>query len=174
MKFHKLSGIIINRSIVKDADRFLTIYTKEEGKLSVYAKGVRSLKSKRAPQLDLFSHIKFELIEKNNRWTLTSVELLHNHHQSKTKLSDISRLFQIGELVDLLTPEQDPHIEVYDLLQTALLNLSRFETPLYLFRFKKKLLHLLGYGLSTQNQTELDTYIESLVSRPLRTTHNLG
>ena len=171
MKYQKLSGIIINRHVVKETDRFLTIYTLEEGKISVYARGVRSVKSKRGSQIDLFSHIKFELFEKNDRRTLTSVELLDGHHLSKTSLPNISRLFQIGELVDALTAEHDPHREVYDLLVTALANLSRFETPEYMHRFKKKLLSLLGYG-DYENQ-DIDTFIDSLLTRPLRAKINL-
>jgi len=169
VKYQKFSGIIINRNIVKDADRFLTIYTLEQGKISVYARGVRSVKSKRSSQIDLFSHIKFEIFEKNDHRTLTSVELLDGHHLSKTSLSNISRLFQIGELVDALTVEHDPHKEVYDLLVTALANLSRFETEEYLYRFKKKLLAILGYGDRPLTLTEIDDYIESLLESPLRT-----
>lgn len=166
MKYQKFSGIIINRLIVKDSDRFLTIYTQEEGKISVYARGVRSIKSKRGSQLDLFSHIRFELFEKNDRRTLTSVELLNGHHPSKTSLVNITRLFQIGELVDRLTVEHDPHPEIYDLLSTALANLSRFETPEYLIRFKKKLLYYLGYG--DYENKDIDDFISTLLDRPLR------
>lgn len=168
MQYHKLTGVIINRRSLKDADRFLTIYTEELGKLSVYAKGIRSLKSKRGSQLDLFSHIKFEVYEKGDRRTLTSVELLNGHHDSKGELSNISRLFQIGELVDALTAEGDPHAEIYELLVTALDHLSRFETPEYLRRFKKKLLEHLGYGTRELAGVDLDDYIESLLDRPLR------
>jgi DNA repair protein RecO (recombination protein O) len=168
VKYQKLTGIIINRHVVKETDRFLTIYTLEEGKISVYARGVRSIKSKRGSQIDLFSHIKFELFEKSDRRTLTSVELLNGHHLNKTTLSNISRLFQIGELVDALTPEHDPHTEVYELLVTALDNLARFETEEYLFRFKKKLLELLGYGDRPLTLSEIDDYIGTLVIRPLR------
>ena len=166
MLYQKFTGVIINRHVVKDADRFLTIFTAESGKISVYAKGVRSVKSKRASQLDLFSHIKFEVIEKGDRRTLTHVELLDDHHASKTALGNIGRLFQIGELTDRLTAEDDPHMEVYELLVTALAQLHHFETPEYLYRFKKKLLLLLGYG-DFENQ-DIDSYIDSLLTHPLR------
>ena len=166
MEYHKLTGVIINRHVVKDADRFLTIFTAEAGKISVYARGVRSVKSKRGSQIDLFSHIKFEVIEKGDHRTLTHVELLNGHQASKTALSNIGRLFQIGELVDRLTAEDDPHAEVYELLVTALAHLHSFETPEYLHRFKKKLLLLLGYG-DFENQ-DIDVYIDSLLTRPLR------
>ena len=170
MHYLKYHGIIINRRVVKDSDRFLTIYTLEQGKISVYARGIRSVKSKRGSQLDLFSHIRFDVIEKNDRMTLTSVELLDGHHVSKTTLANISRLFQIGELIDRLTVEHDRHTEVYNLLVLALANLARFETPEYIFRFKKKLLELLGYG-DFDNQ-DIDTFIDSLLTHPLRAKIN--
>ena len=174
MKYLKYHGVIINRHIVKDSDRFLTIYTLEQGKIAVYARGVRSVKSKRGSQIDLFSHIRFEVIEKNDRMTLTSVELLDGHHVSKTTLGNISRLFQIGELIDRLTVEHDPHAEVYDLLVLALANLSRFETPEYLYRFKVRLLHLLGYwDTDVTTVPDIDVYIDSLLTRPLRAKINL-
>ena len=169
MKFQKYTGVIINRRAVSDADRFLTIYTEELGKISVYARGVRSVKSKRGSQIDLFSHIKFEVIEKGEHKTLTHVELLNGHTDSKTELKHISRLFQIGELVDRLTAEEEPGAEIYQLLVTALAHLSHFDTPEYMQRFKKKLLLHLGYGTQDLDVVALDNYIESLLDRPLRT-----
>lgn len=166
MKYLKYHAIIINRRNIRDADRFLTLYTLESGKVDVYARSVRSLKSKRLASLDLFTHIACEIYEKNDRKTLTQVELLHTHRDSKTNLSNISRLFQIGELIDKLTPEGDPHPEVYNLLLTALTHLSRFETPEYMTRFKKRLLTELGFD---PDPADLDAYIESLLSSPLRT-----
>ncbi|GAB4027469.1 MAG: hypothetical protein Fur0011_5630 [Candidatus Microgenomates bacterium] len=170
MKYQKYHAIIINRRNIKDADRFLTLYTLESGKVSVYAKSVRSLKSKRLASLDLFSHISCEVIEQKDRRTLTHVDLIHSHHLSKTSLTNISRLFQIGELVDKLTVEEDPHPAIYNLLLVALAHLHRFDTPEYLKRFKKKLLTELGFD---PNPTNLDSYIEGLLSQPLSTRNSL-
>lgn len=165
MKYFKYHAIVINRRNIKDADRFLTLYTLESGKIDVYAKSVRSLKSKRLASLDLFTHISCEVYEKNERKTLTQVELLHTHQASKTSLHNISRLFQIGELVDKLTADEDPHPAIYNLLLTALTHLHRFDTPEYLTRFKKKLLTELGFD---PNPSDLDAYIASLLTKPLQ------
>ena len=168
MKYQKFSGVIINRRAVADNDRFLTIFTQELGKISVYAKGIRSMKSKRGNSLDLFSHIRFEVYEKNDHKTLTSVELINGHSDSKTELKHISRLFQIGELVDRFTVEEEPGLDIYNLLVTALTHLSHFDTPEYMERFKKKLLSCLGYGTRDLDTQALSDYIESLLDRPLR------
>lgn len=168
MKYHKLEGIIINRRSLREADRFLTIFTREYGKISVYAHAIRSLRSKRVGNLDLFSHIRFELVEYGDRKTLTSVEIVSSHQHNKAALHNISRLFQIGELIDGLLPEDDPHVEVYELLNTALTHLSRFDTPDYLIRFKKKLLTILGYWNTGLLDHQIDEYLDTLLTRPLR------
>lgn len=166
MKYQKYQGIIINRTSVKDGDRFLTIYTKSVGKISVYARSVRSTKSKRTASLDLYNHIKFEVVSRGNHKTLTHVEIIDSYKEGKKKLSDISRLFVIGELIDAFLQEEDENQQVFELLLAALSNLSSFDSPQYLIRFKKKLLLILGYG-EVKDQ-ELDSYIESLLDRQLR------
>ncbi|KKU88479.1 MAG: replication and repair protein RecO protein [Microgenomates group bacterium GW2011_GWF2_47_9] len=168
MQYKKFEGIIINRRFVGDADRFYTIFTKEDGKIMVFARSVRNIKSKRASSLDLFSKIKFESIEKNDRKILTHVDLIESNREGKTKIINIARLFEIGELVDALTGEEDPHVEVYQLLDTALVNISRFVTPEYLYRFKTRLLKELGFYSPSLTDSTIDSYIESLIERPLR------
>jgi DNA repair protein RecO len=168
MQYHKLEGIIINRHTVGDADRYYTILTSDAGKISVFARGVRSVKSKRASSLDLFSHIKFELADKGRTKTLTHVELVNSFSSGKKELKNISRLFQMGELIDALVPEDDPQEIIYRLLLTALTHLTRFDTPEYLMRFKVRLLRELGFENRELGNAEIDDYIESLLSRPLR------
>lgn len=174
MQYHKLDGIIINRHAVGDADRFYTIMTRDEGKIEVYARAVRSMKSKRSASLDLFSLIRFELVEKGERRTLTHVDLLNGYHDGKKKLSDISRLFVIGELVDALVPENDPHPEVYDLLEKSLTHLSQFSMPEYLSRFKLRLLKELGYENPDVNPTNMDSYLESIIGKSIKTNIQTG
>lgn len=169
MQYHKLEGIIINRLSVGDSDRFYTILTRDAGKIRVYARSVRSIKSKRASSLDLFSRITFEVIDRGGRRTLTHVELTDSYRSGKRELKDISRLFQMGELIDALVPEDDPQTSIYELLQTALTHLARFDTPDYVKRFKLRLLRELGFENPSLTDSQLDDYIESLISRSLRT-----
>lgn len=168
MKFHQSEGFIINRLSLRDADRFLTIFTRDHGKISCYAKGIRKITSSRIAKLNLFSKIKFNYIEKSGRKTLTQVDLIDGYQSSKQDLPNISRLFQIGEIVDGLVPENQTNPKVYDLLNLAFSNLHKFDTPNYLIRFKQKLLKELGYGDHSKSDDELDRYIESILERPLK------
>lgn len=173
MRYLKTEGIIINRLVLRDADKMLTLFTRDRGKIVCYARGVRNITSSRATKLDLFSKIACDMVEKNDHKTLTHVTLLESYRSSKKNLGDISRLFQIGELIDGLLPENQRNEEVYDLLETALANLRRFETTEYLRRFKVRVLEYLGYGSRDLGIQALDNYIESILERPLVTKNIL-
>ena len=49
MKVEKLQGFVLKRTNYGEADKILTVFTKERGKIKVLAKGVRKIKSRRAP-----------------------------------------------------------------------------------------------------------------------------
>lgn len=170
MRLDKSRGIIINRTKLRDADLYLTIFTADRGKLSLFARSGRKITSTRATKLDLFTLISFGFIEKNNRLTLTSVDLVNSFRDSKESLTDISRLFQIGELVDALLPENEPNSHIFEILETALTNLHRFNSPEYLKRYKIRLLRDLGYGDVSGSLQDIDRRIESIIESPLKTS----
>lgn len=170
MRLLKSRGIIINRLKLKDADLFLTVFTPDRGKLTLYARSGRKITSTRATKLDLFTYISFGYIEKNHHLTLTSVDLVDSYRNSKDSLVNISRLFQIGELIDRLLPEDDPNEKVFTVLETALDNLHRFSSPEYLRRYKLRLLKDLGYGELTGSVEEIDRRIESIIEAPLKSS----
>ncbi|MFH1896595.1 MAG: recombination protein O N-terminal domain-containing protein, partial [bacterium] len=55
MNNFKLEAIILSRREFGEADAYLTVFSKEEGKLSLLAKGIRRVSSRRAPHLETFS-----------------------------------------------------------------------------------------------------------------------
>lgn len=169
MKLNKSSGIIINKFKLRDADLFLTIFTRDEGKMVLFAKSARNIKSSRATKLDLFSYINFNYIERNHRYTLTSVDLKKSYRDSKDNLYNISRLFQIGELIDKLLPENEVNQHIFDILDTALSNLHRFHTKDYMRRFKVRILKDLGYG-DLSDKTNVDDYITTILESPLKSS----
>ncbi len=167
MRYQKCQGIITGRLATRDSDLVITLVTKELGKLVCYARGVRQINSSRAAKLNLFSLVNCELVEKSGRYLLTHTELSHSYRQSKQHLKDIGRLFEIGELVNALLPENEPNPRVFELLKKALYNLHRFRAPAYLERFKLRLLIDLGYGAKT-SPFDIDSYIESIIEHKLR------
>ncbi len=58
MKHTSFEGVVIKKTNFSEADKIVTIFTRDHGKITVLAKGLRRLSSKRSGSLDLFSLVK--------------------------------------------------------------------------------------------------------------------
>ena len=64
-----MDGLVIGECAVGEHDRFLTVLTANDGKITFIAKGARSMRSKTAPICRVFTYANFEYYEKNGkRW----------------------------------------------------------------------------------------------------------
>lgn len=71
---YQTEGIVLAKKDFGEADRMLTVFTKEFGMISAMAQGVRQLKSKLRYNLDLFSYGNFSLVAGRGIWRLTDAE----------------------------------------------------------------------------------------------------
>jgi recombinational DNA repair protein (RecF pathway) len=55
-RLYRTEAIVLRRSDLGEADRLLTLYTPEWGKLRVIAKGVRKPTSRKSGHVELFTH----------------------------------------------------------------------------------------------------------------------
>ena len=74
MRSFRTEGIVIKRSNYSEADRIVTIFTKQSGKITVRATGVRKIASRRSPHLELLNYCIFGLYLGKNMPVLTEVE----------------------------------------------------------------------------------------------------
>ncbi|MCL4353751.1 DNA repair protein RecO [Patescibacteria group bacterium] len=173
MRSFKTEGIVIKRKNFREADRILTIYSKEKGKITVKAKGVRKITSRRSPHIELLNRAKFGLYQAAgaNMPVLTEVESLENFKILKNDLKRIGIAYHFCELVDGLCAENQENREIYDLLDKALKTISvNKNLDLVAYRFELKLLKLLGFYHDNEylpmDQTQ--GFIESILERKLK------
>jgi hypothetical protein len=55
-RLYRLSGIVLRRRDLGEADRLLTVFTRDRGKVTLLAKGVRRAASRKAGHLEPFTH----------------------------------------------------------------------------------------------------------------------
>ena len=55
IRTYKVNAIVLARRNIGEADKLITLFTKEYGKKKVLAKGIRRVSSRRAPYLEQFS-----------------------------------------------------------------------------------------------------------------------
>ncbi len=80
---YRTEGIILNRLDAGEADRILTVFTKEFGMLRLFARGVRRLRSKLNNFLNLFSYVRVGFVSGRDIWHLIDAEDLRRFGNDK-------------------------------------------------------------------------------------------
>jgi DNA repair protein RecO (recombination protein O) len=125
MRSYSLEGIIIKRSNVGEANKVLTFYSKERGKVSLLAKGIRKLQSKRAGSLELFNQVQLMAVLGNgNLDVITEVSVINTFTSWKKHIGRINIAYQLSEVVDKITPENEPHLQIYNTLLNAFMKID--------------------------------------------------
>ncbi len=67
MSLHRADGIVLRTQKLGEADRIITILTRDQGRVRLVAKGVRRTTSKFGARLEPFAHVDFQVFSKPNR-----------------------------------------------------------------------------------------------------------
>lgn len=169
---YKTEGIILSRKNIGEADRLLTILTKQHGKIRVIAKGVRRPMSRKRSHLELFNQVNLFLAKGRNLDIITEAEAKNDFKLWRKDLLRIGMAYHLSEVVEKLTREGEELPQVYKLLSDALLNLDRisyWQLHEYSLHFKEELLRDLGFLTGKKDVGDLDMYIEQLTQSRLKT-----
>ncbi len=129
-----------------EADRIVTLFTMEYGKIRAVAKGVRKPKSKLAGLVEMFTHCSLQISRGKGLDIISQGESVHTFLPLKTDLKRSSCAFYAVELVNRFTAEHQENARLFELLQTKLLELCESaSTDILLRHFEVTLLHLVGY-----------------------------
>jgi DNA repair protein RecO (recombination protein O) len=108
--------MVLRRVDFGEADRVLVLFTREHGKLSVVAKGIRRLSSRSAGHLELFTASEIQLAKGANLDVVTQVETRSAFRKVREDLTRTSTAYLIVETADALSEEGAEQPELYDLL----------------------------------------------------------
>ncbi|MHB1501513.1 MAG: DNA repair protein RecO [Candidatus Dormibacteria bacterium] len=111
-------GIVLRRRAYGDADRILVILTRDHGKLSVMARGLRRARARNAAGMDLLARSQLQLIPGRSMAVLAQARPIG----PSPGPPDPVRLACAGvlaELVDATVEEGHPEPRVYDILAEA-------------------------------------------------------
>ena len=166
----KTEGIILKRTNYGEADRILTIYTHHHGKIRAIAKGVRKIQSRKAGSLELFNHTTLFLIKGKNLDLVTETQPINLFKSWRKNLIKVGIAYYLCELVDKLTPDNQPNEAVFELLKKNLRQIGQKSNKVLVREFEEELLHELGFGVPQilkQTQGSLKSYIESIIEKKL-------
>jgi DNA repair protein RecO (recombination protein O) len=175
MRSFRTEGIIIKRRNFNDADRVLTVFTKEQGKIQVKAVGVRKITSRRSSHIELLNHTVLNLYKGPGIIVLTEAQTLNTYPALKSDLLKTGYAYHICELVDGLCPEYQEQKAVFTLICQTLHALSTaIESTQLMHDFEISLLTMLGYWDNTKKaNVNTHQYIEQILERKLKSKRML-
>ncbi len=89
-RVYQTEAIIIKRTKLGEADRILTLYTPQLGKLKAVAKGTRRPQSKLGGHVELLTHSRLMLARGRNLDIITQAQTINNFLPIKDNLERIS------------------------------------------------------------------------------------
>src|SRR3990167_7241260 len=160
----RTEGIILAHRNFGEADRILTIYTKDFGKMSAIAKGVRRPRSKKGGHVELGNWCKLFLARGKNLDLLTEVETKKAFGPDNFTSAKANKIYHLLELVDSLTQNEQKNPKVFFLLLEFLNEISKENNfDLISSVFKVKLLSELGFfSAKTLRGSKSQKFLEDL------------
>lgn len=147
-RLYRTDAIVLKRRDYAEADRLLTVFTPELGKLVLLAKGVRKTLSRKAGHVELFTHSNF-LVARGRTWDLvTQAETIEPFVGLREDLLRLALAYYVVELLDGFTEEHDAHPPLFTLLHETLVRLASLDQaslPLAVRYYEMRLLSLAGY-----------------------------
>jgi DNA repair protein RecO (recombination protein O) len=171
---------VLHHRPYRDTSRIVDLFTRDHGRLTAFARGVRGNKSGLTAALQAFQPILASWSGKGEAAQLLAAELV-----GEPKSLPATRLmsgFYLNELLLKLLHLHDPQVEIFDLYNATLQSLKTGADELLTLRlFEKRLLQSLGFGLSLQHEVESGEPVEPqhcyryvLESGPLRVDARVG
>jgi DNA repair protein RecO (recombination protein O) len=165
-------GIVLKSVDFAEADKLVGILSHNHGYQEFIAKGARRQNSKKAPHLDLFNKIKFQVGRGHSPQLLIQADTEEYFASLKTSLEKIRIALSIAEILTSILPKEEEDRESFVSLVNfySSLNkpLSHSELSRITNEYSLYLLRHLGYPQpKTNNPATLSVYFENLMSKKI-------
>jgi len=142
---YKTRGIVLRARNLGEADKIVTLFTEERGKIDAVAKGVRRAKSQLAGRLEFVTEAALTMHRGRNLDVITGADIECAHWTSIVDPGAYATAHVVAELVDAFCEIDLALPDIYTLLRGVLRALAASPDPASLVpRFELRLLGALG------------------------------
>jgi DNA repair protein RecO (recombination protein O) len=154
MPLVKTSAITLKSRKWSEADRIVTFYTRDIGKIRGIARGARRLKSQLGAALEPLTICELNLFEKSgdSLYRVSQVDLVEPFVRFREDLPLMAAAARMANVVAAITPDGDPDSNLFDTLEQGLYSLAGSNDPgLTALLFQIRLLGLTGFRPQTDH-----------------------
>ena len=151
-------ALILRKSSYGEADLLVTLFSREFGKFRALAKNAKKSQKRFGGRLDFFNRLVIDVTLNRRRFNLIGdVTLKQSYREITESVDSFVTGTRVLELMDFLTPEQEPASELFDLTTDTLELLSRRGEPYSVFLvFLLRAVTLCGYRPDLRFDKEKD------------------
>lgn len=161
MRYYAVRALVLRRHNLGEADRIITLLSRENGKLRAVARAVRKTTSRLSGNLEPFADIDVRLVRGKNLDTIIGAKARRVYRLDQGDITRLGSGLLLLEMADRLLPELQPQVEVYDLLLSCFAELAGDVAPVVIQNyFSYKLLELLGYLPELPQQKSESCYLD--------------
>jgi DNA repair protein RecO (recombination protein O) len=144
---YRVEAIVLRHADWGEADRILSLYTRQGGKVRVVAKGARRIKSRKAGHLEPFTRVHLQLAKSRSMPIVTQAETAEAYLPLRDDLVKTATASTVIEMLDRFTYEDESENPViFRLLADTLGRVADQPDPWTAVRYYEiHLLDLLGY-----------------------------
>jgi DNA repair protein RecO (recombination protein O) len=172
---YRVTAFIVRRSNVGEADKILTIFSTNIGKLRVIAKGIRKISSRRGPHVDLFNEVSMMLHRGKSMDIVTEVTTIKTYRTGLSSWIRMRAAYLVVEILDKLVPEHVEHRDIYSKLHEtleAIEKISEEQMDTVLLSWCNSVLLMLGFLSSEKQFSTLSSaisFVERVAERKIKT-----
>ncbi len=115
-----MKGIVLREMPLGEADKLLTVFSGEQGRISVVAKGAKKPGSRFLAAASVFAYSDMELIKGRSLYVLRGAEILSSFYGLREDLDILTGASEIARITLKVIQEELPDPETLDLLLKAL------------------------------------------------------
>ncbi len=165
-KKYSTQGIVISRRNFSEADRIITLLTKDYGKITVIAKNVRKTSSRKRGSLELFSLIKFYGYRTKAMDVMLEATTVDAFPEIRKDLKKVAVAYYFCDISDALVRDDDKSNDLFEFIREYFQKLATSKN-LANFRkeFVRNILVLQGFWPENKQLKDPDKLLESILER---------
>lgn len=153
MKKYNTKAVVLKSLKYRDSDKIFTLLTKENGKISAIARGVRKISSRRGGNLDTLNLVLVSIYEDGAGFkSIEEVKTIESFKNLKKNFDRSMKAYYLIELIHRATEEDEQFSHIFDLLLKCLraLDKNNYTGDLYVSYFEMNLMKMLGYQMGLE------------------------
>jgi len=143
----RVDAVVLRHSDYGEADRMLTLFTRQLGKARAIAKGARKIASRKAGHIEPFTHVKLQLAKGKDMLLVTQADTVDAYLPLRDDLVLTSQAAYVLELLDRFSYEEETESpSTFRLLTETLTRLASKADPWLVTRYyEMRLLDHVGF-----------------------------